>query len=243
MKKFLIALQFLTVLPVRIRSKVTDEDFRSVFAYFPLAGACIGLVLAVLAAALGVALPQLALAACVLAAYTIMTGALHLDGLADTCDGLFSGKPRDKILEIMRDSHIGTFGAVGVCTVLVLKFAFLASLPQVALWKMLILVPVFSRWTQGLVCSQCRYARSDGKANLFFQYATTKDAVIGGVFSLALFTILLGAHGLVVCFVALLPVVGFILSVDKTLGGMTGDTVGATSEIAEVSLLFFSLVL
>ncbi|MBF0571046.1 MAG: adenosylcobinamide-GDP ribazoletransferase [Candidatus Omnitrophica bacterium] len=242
MKKLLLALQFLTILPIRTNVRFKEEDFKSVCAFFPLAGACIGLILAPLTFVME-PLPHLAMVASVLAVYIVMTGALHLDGLADTCDGFFSGKSKEQILEIMKDSRIGTFGAVGVCMALILKFAFIASFPKELLWKMFILVPVFSRWVQAMVCSHCMYARSDGKAKLFFKYANVKDTAMGAASSLLFIFILFGLKGIFVFLAALFPVALLIKFLEKKIDGMTGDTVGAVSEIAELSILFYGLIL
>ncbi|MBF0619298.1 MAG: adenosylcobinamide-GDP ribazoletransferase [Candidatus Omnitrophica bacterium] len=240
MKKFWIALQFLTVLPVRMKEPFKEEDFKGLLSLFPAVGACIGVVPALVAACCTF-LPHLALVALALAILTVITGALHIDGLADTCDGLFSGQPKDRMLEIMRDSRIGTFGAVGVCLLLLLKFAFLAGLPQDLLWKIFILMPVFARWIQSVACASCAYARTGGKAELFFKHAGIRDVVVGGVFSLALFQVFLGIPGIVLFGAAMLPAMLFIRFADRKLQGMTGDTVGAASEIAELSVLFFSV--
>ncbi|MBF0387062.1 MAG: adenosylcobinamide-GDP ribazoletransferase [Candidatus Omnitrophica bacterium] len=241
MKKFWMALQFLTILPVKVPGSFAGKDLNFLLAWFPVAGAVMGLLPAVIVVAGGV-LPQMALVAVALTAYTVLTGALHIDGFADTCDGIFSGRTKEQMLEIMRDSRIGTYGAAGVGLLLLLKFAFLLGLPQMMLWKMFILIPMFARWIQSLACAGTRYARTTGKAALFFQYATVWDVVLGGIFCLAVIFALLGMKGLCVFGAALLPAVLFIRFIEQKLGGMTGDTVGAASEIAELSGLFFGLV-
>lgn len=241
MRQLLIALQFLTILPVRIKELIRGEDYRGVLAYFPLAGMVLGGIMAVPALLLGF-LPSLALAAALVAAGTLITGGLHLDGLADSCDGIFSGGSRDRILEIMRDSRIGTFGAVGVAMVLILKVSFLAGFEHVVMVKMMVLALVFARWVQSFACAQFAYARTEGKANYFFQYASMKDAGVGGFFLMVMLIIFVGVKGVLIGISALVPVVLFLHCVNRRIQGMTGDTVGASSEIAEVSFLFFSLV-
>lgn len=242
MKTFLLAIQFLTILPVRLHSELKEEDFKSIFIFFPIVGGCIGALLAGLSLLLG-AIPHLAAAAVILSAYTILTGALHLDGLADSCDGIFGGKTKERRLEIMQDSHLGAFAAVAVSTVLVLKFAFLASVDPSQLWKVLILTPVFSRWAQGVACCGIKYARGDGKANFFFKSVNPKDVLIGGILSLMIFVFLLGIKGLILYFSALIPICLLIKFIEKQIGGMTGDTIGAVNEIAEISLIFIYLII
>jgi len=242
MKTFLLALQFLTIIPLRLKSEIKAEDYRSIFLYFPLIGAVIGFLLCLLAWLLR-GLPHLAVAALVLAFYTVITGALHVDGFADSCDGLLAGKTKQRRLEIMQDSHIGAYAAVGVSLLLILKFAFLASLTEMAFLKILFLMPMFSRWVQGLVCATSKYARAEGKSNFFFQAASQRDVWLGAVFCLILFFLLMRLKGLILFSMAVLPVGLWAKFVHGKIDGMTGDTIGAASEIAELGILFFSLIL
>jgi len=241
MKQFLLSLQFLTILPVKIKGQVLEEDYKGIFSYFPLVGACIGLLLALVSLILG-CIPYVAMVACILCLSIVVTGALHIDGFADTCDGFFSGKPKDKILEIMQDSRIGTMGCVGICTILILKLTFLISLPHAYFCKVLILSLTYSRWAQGLACCLCKYARTSGKSNYFFKYVNTKDIVIGAIAALIIFLILAGLKGFCIFSLGLIPVLIFIKFSQSKIGGMTGDTLGATNEIAELSILFLGLI-
>ncbi len=242
MRQFLIAIQFLTTLPVRIQGTWDEKDFKGILAYFPLVGACLGLVLALTAQVLAF-MPPLAMVACVLACYVILTGALHIDGLADTCDGILSGRPKEKILEIMQDSRIGAMGSTAIGILLILKFAFVASLLQEGLWAMLIVMPVVGRWAQVLACCLSGYARADGKALYFFKYAHRNDIISGTLFSLGVTVLLLGIKGLFLFMLTVIPVIAFIKFVESKINGMTGDTVGATSEIAELAALFIGLII
>ncbi|MHC4593839.1 MAG: adenosylcobinamide-GDP ribazoletransferase, partial [Planctomycetota bacterium] len=139
MKQFLIALQFLTILPINIRSEVNEKDFGNSLLYFPVVGILIGLVLCT-AAFLFSVLPNLVVGVIILIISIVITGAIHLDGFADTCDGFYGSKPKDKILEIMRDSRVGTMGVVGVVCLLLLKFTLIVSIPREMLWKVLIMM-------------------------------------------------------------------------------------------------------
>ncbi len=242
MKKFLLAIQFLTVFPVHIKTQVREEDYKGIFSYFPLVGACLGLLLAFFAFALGF-MPHAAMVACIITLYIVMTGALHIDGFADTCDGFFSGKPKDRVLEIMHDSRIGTMGCVGLWVLLVLKFTFLIGLGHEFFWRLLIAVPVYSRWAQGVACHFSEYARGNGKSNYFFNNVTVNDIVFGGIFSIIIFLILVGLKGFLLFILGFIPVFLFMRFSQSRIGGMTGDTLGAANEIAEISILFFSLIL
>jgi adenosylcobinamide-GDP ribazoletransferase len=178
-----------------------------------------------------------------LTAWTAMTGGVHLDGFADTCDGLYGGRSREEALKIMCDSRIGTMGAAGVALLLIFKFAVLSSMQPECLWKTLIMAPLFARWSQGLACSISKYAREEGKAKYFIEHAKRSDVSIGALFTLAVSWLLFGGGGIVLFAVLAATISLFMQYVKGRIGGMTGDTIGATNEVAEAAALFFSLIL
>lgn len=240
-KKFRIALQFLTILPFRIKSEIKEENFGRSLLYFPIVGALIGILLALILFVFSF-LPYPVLSILVLIILVIITGGIHLDGFADTCDGFYGSRPKKKILEIMRDSHTGVMGVIGIVCLLLLKFSIFISIPFEVLWRALILMSIFSRWAQVLTCFLSKYVRKEGKAKYFIEYAGKKEVFIGTIFTLVSFLLLMEINGLILFFISLLPVFLFLNYVKRKIGGMTGDTIGATSEIAEVSLLFFLVV-
>lgn len=239
MKSFLLALQFLTIIPVKI-SGIKEEDFGKSLYYFPLIGTLIGLLLVLISLVFNF-LPSSVVAVLILIASTIVTGGIHLDGFADTCDGFYGNRPKEEILRIMRDSHIGAMGVIGIVCLLLLKFTILAGLPKEILWKSLIMMIVFARWAQSLACFVSNYARQDGKAKRFVEYSDQKGVIAGGLFTLALFLLLIGLKGLVLFVISLSLMLLFINYAKRKIGGMTGDTIGATSEIAEALILLISL--
>ncbi|MDL1966527.1 MAG: adenosylcobinamide-GDP ribazoletransferase, partial [Candidatus Desulfofervidus auxilii] len=134
-------------------------------------------------------------------------------------------------------------GAIGLVCILLLKLSLFLSIPKEILWRSLILMCLFSRWVQVLVCYISKYARKEGKAKYFIEYASRKEFLISSLFTLAAFLFLLKIEGIVLFFISLLPIWVFITYVKKKIDGVTGDTIGATSEIAEVSILFFIIFL
>jgi len=242
MKRFLIALQFLTTLPFNIKGKIEEKDFGGSLIYFPIVGILIGLFLAGIAY-ISVFLSTPVKSVLILAGWIIITGGIHLDGFADTCDGFYGNRPKEDILIIMRDSRIGTMGAAGVVMLLLFKFAILSSICSEDLWKVLIIAVVFARWSQVLVCATSKYARGVGKAKYFIEYAKKSDMFIGALFVLILNWFLMGTKGVILFAFSVATIFLFIQYVKRKIGGMTGDTIGATNEIAEVSALFFSLIL
>lgn len=240
MKRFLIALQFLTIFPVKIKAEIKDEDYGRSLLFFPLVGLIIGLALA--AIALSAFLPNLAKSAFILLTSIVITGGLHLDGFVDTCDGFLGAKPKEKILEIMRDSRIGAMGAIGLMGLLILKFGLIASISGEILWKVVIAMAVFSRWAQVLACGTCSYARESGKGKYFIDYADKRGVFIATFFTLALFFFLMQAEGVVLFFACAGTVYLFLGYIKKRIGGLTGDTIGAVNEFAEAAMLFLCVV-
>lgn len=242
MKDLLVALQFLTILPISITSKVKKESFGRALAWFPFVGALIGLALS-LSTFLFVILPQAAVAALIVAGSVIITGGIHLDGFADTCDGLYGFTSKERALEIMRDSRIGSMAAAGIVILLILRFSLFLSIPQEVIWKYLVLMAAFARWSQVLACFSSEYARGgEGKGRYFIEYAGLGKLIISGVFILALFILLLGVKGLALFIASLLPVFALIHYIKVKIKGMTGDTIGAINEVAEATVLLFGLI-
>lgn len=236
MKQFFIALQFLTILPIKIKARLKKEDYGKALLYFPIVGFIIGAALAAIPSIFGF-LPNLVLSAIILISSILITGGIHIDGFADTCDGLYGFNPKEKILEIMRDSRIGVMGVVGVMSLLLLKFALIANIPGNILWKSLIIMGVFSRFAQVLACALSGYARKEGKAKNFIGASGVNELLVATILTITMTLIVMKLGGLVLIALSLLPVLLFINYVKKKISGMTGDTIGATSEIAEIAVL------
>lgn len=231
MKPLLIAFQFLTIIPIKVQDPQEKDFGRSLF-YFPLTGCLIGVLLGGFAAALYF-LPPMTAAAILTAASVGLTGGIHLDGFADTWDGLYGGKNKDRSLEIMRDSRIGVMGAAGVFLLLLLKFSVFVSFPSHELWKILIVSAAFSRWAQSFACAFFKYARDEGKALHFIYHARRADIVLGLIFVSALSFYFWKFRGVLFIFISFLPVFFFMKWIERRIGGMTGDTIGAVNEVAE----------
>lgn len=241
-KRFLIALQFLTILPVKVKD-IRDDDYRDSLPYFPAAGLIIGLLL-VVAAKITSAMPNMFTAAAILTVSVLITGGLHLDGFADTCDAFYGVRTRKERLDIMRDSRIGAMGAMGITLLLLWKFVLIVSIAPAFLWRALIMTTTFSRWAQVLACAISKYAREEGKGGFFIGRATIRDTIAGGLFTLSLFLIFAGiTRGVIIYLTSTVFAALFTLYANKKIGGMTGDTVGAVSEIAEVLVLSSGLII
>lgn len=172
MTPFFIALQFLTRLKIVNQTEWSVEDFGKSVVAFPYVGLIIGLILALLYGILSPFIPLVPLMLILVIAEFSITGGLHADGLMDTSDGLFSGRERDRKLEIMKDSRIGSFGVVAFVFVTLLKWQLLTAIPTAEFIPMaLIMMPLMSRWSLVLSIRSYPYAREQGMGAAFANLA------------------------------------------------------------------------
>ena len=172
MTPFFIALQFLTRLKIVNQTEWSVEDFGKSVVAFPYVGLIIGLILALLYGILSPFIPLVPLMLILVIAEFLITGGLHADGLMDTSDGLFSGRERDRKLEIMKDSRIGSFGVVAFVFVTLLKWQLLTAIPTAEFIPMaLIMMPLMSRWSIVLSIRSYPYAREQGMGAAFANLA------------------------------------------------------------------------
>ncbi len=233
----LLALKFLTTLPIPLRGDPTKAMGRAV-AFYPLVGAVLGMLLAGADRLLGLAFPPLLRAALVLALWVGLTGALHLDGFLDCCDGLLASCAPERRLEILRDTHVGAFAVVGAVVLLLVKYAALASLSEP--WRLGALagVPVLSRWAMAYAVMRYPYARPSGLGGLAKQGAGWRELAVASVAALAVAMAAWGWLGLAAlpltwAFTALLA--RWIMA--RIPGGLTGDAYGAINELVEAAWL------
>lgn len=241
-RELVAAVRFLSVLPLPASTQLFDKNEtmpRLVIGceYFPLVGLLLALLLWLLVLAFTPLVPQLALAALLVVALVILTGGLHLDGLMDSCDGLFGGSTRERKLEIMRDSRVGSFGVLGGACVLLLKFALFASLRVHALPLALLVALPSARWAMVLALRVFPSARPTGLGAAFHQAVTTERLVITGIVALAIVLVAGQFIGLIVWMTvtAATLVLGFCIT--RSIGGLTGDSYGAIAEMMEVVAL------
>ena len=172
MTPFFIALQFLTRLKIVNQTEWSVEDFGKSVVAFPYVGLIIGLILAILYGVLSPFIPIMPLMLIIVVAEFLITGGLHADGLMDTSDGLFSGRERERKLEIMKDSRIGSFGVVAFVFVTLLKWQLLTAIPTAEFIPMaLIMMPLMSRWSLVLSIRSYPYAREQGMGAAFANLA------------------------------------------------------------------------
>jgi len=230
------AVRFLTVLPVPGQAATDERSIARSVAAFPLVGLLVG------GASAGVGWLALELfgaplhaIACVVAA-SVLTAGLHLDGVADTCDAVFSWRSRGRKLEIMRDSRIGTMGALGLIAMLLLKVGALVSLGE-AWWVGAVLAPVWGRWADIYGLFWFPAAREGGIGRTFREHVRRHDFVQATALALLLGgAVSFPAGSLAICVLA--PVTHLTARwLSRSLGGLTGDTYGFLCELGEVVTL------
>ena len=241
--RFWIAWQFLTIIPSPRRREYGAEDLGKAISFFPVVGLFLGLVLFGLDLLLGSFLPSILINVLLVIVLVILTGALHLDGFIDTCDGLSVKSSISDKLKVMSDSRVGGFGVVGGCCLILAKFASLVALPQQLRASALILMPILSRWGMVYAIFIFPLAKKEGMGWTVKQKASWQGMVVATVFSLIIALVLLkwwGAALLAALSLILLVVSKYLCS---RFGGLTGDTYGAINEFAEVVVLILMLLI
>jgi len=174
----------------------------------------------------------------------LLTRGLHLDGLADTLDGLAAGGTKEKILEVMRDSRIGAFGVIGLILLIGAKYLALDQISTSSIYYSLILMAVVGRNAMVLVCYRSPYARfSEGLAKPFLENLRTREVLISSALTFGIAFLLIGVKGIAISFGIGLFSLGYRLFFLKKLGGVTGDILGAANELAELLCLLLLVIL
>jgi len=238
---------FLTVFPVarnRDDKEFKAEELARSMAFFPAVGLVLGLALVVIDWVLGGLIPRPVLDCLLLLGLIIITGALHLDGIADLIDGLAGGRDRADILRIMKDSRVGAIGAVGLVMILLLKYLSLFNLPLEIKSAALLLMPAAGRWMQVVMAVNCPYIRSEGgTGGAFVDNVGERELLIASGTLVLATLILCGAKGVVFCFLVAGCAWVLMAYFRRRLGGVTGDVLGAATEITEVFALIALLAL
>ena len=250
LSELVLALQFLTRLPLPLQPEFTTAAAARSVTWYPLAGLAVGALLTLAAWLASALLPTLPAAVLVLIAWAALTGGLHLDGWMDTADGVLSHRSRERMLEIMRDSRVGAMGVIAGVLLLLFKLSLLASLlePRFAgdalIW--LGVIPLWSRWWMSVAVIGWPRARADGgMAGLLVEVKRwqllplTLLALLGSVCWLAAWMPLVPALLVSLAALAVAAVTGAAGAwwLTRKLGGLTGDTYGALNEGVEALLL------
>ncbi|HNR87002.1 MAG TPA: adenosylcobinamide-GDP ribazoletransferase [Spirochaetota bacterium] len=240
----LVAVQFLTKLPVPRLGAPTARDLGRSMAYYPIVGFAIGALLCLLDRALSMALSPLLTSVLIVTAWAAITGALHLEGFADTADGIAAGGDRARTLAVMKDPNTGAKGAAALTFLILIKIAVLSELtPDARSWALLI-APVLSRWAMTATAVICPYARPEGGLGKgFVEEAGVVELVIACASAIAIGGALLGWRFALPASAAIASTALYAIFMKKKIGGITGDTLGALNELVETIALASFLAL
>jgi len=227
-KGFIILLQFMTRIPIPLKVEYDEEKLGKSIKYFPLVGLIIGFFLFAVNFLAGKVIENRQITAVVvIIAEILITGLIHIDGLADTADGLFSY------------ARIGTNGTVALILYFLAKTVFLSGVKP----EYILLYPIISRMSTSINAGLGEYARKKGMSNEIIEKNDKKDAVISILITAVLSFVILGLKGLIVLALAILFILFFMENVKRKIDGITGDTMGASLEITAIIVLFAGIIL
>lgn len=240
-KGFLILLSFFTRIPIGEFVEYDEEKFVKGLKIYCLVGLAIGAFLS-LAYFIGDFLQIFYIKGLIITIfYIIITGGIHLDGVADTSDGLFSGRTGDKVFEIMSDSRIGAFGVISLILVIISQVMLFSHMD----FYTLILVPIVGRTSVIIACEDTNYAKKTaGMGTLFVESIGVNELV----FNIMITSVICGfapnyimqIMSTIITFICVIIIGKWI---KRKISGMTGDTCGFIAEISQIIFMFISLIL
>ena len=239
----LLAMTFLTRLPLPCPAQVSPSDLRTSMGWYPLVGLGLGAVgWGIYLSACWLLPGQLPAAVLTIVFLEWCTGALHLDGLMDTADGVGSGRSRERMLEIMKDSRVGVMGVFAGIALMLLKVSLLAALPPTQAWLPIFVGAMAARALPSLNVALFRYARDTGTGSAF-AHGRAGRVWLWALLFVAIVAVLLGYWpGLLLAGVAILTTIGVQWGIARKLGGLTGDVYGFGIEMAETVSLFMGCI-
>lgn len=241
---FLLMIQFLTRIPVNISLPCGKDNFRRASIFFPVIGLIVGGIQWGIYTLFIKVLPINVVVVMILVVGIIITGAIHVDGLGDTCDGFFAFKGNDKIIEIMKDSRIGTYACIAIVMDLLLRYTLLSFVaPKLSV--AIIAAPMISRYSTLLLGFKGKTAKSTGTGNFFVGNVGIIQFIIALVITAGVLALIMTPTYIgILLIAALASAFLFNMFCEKIIGGQTGDTLGANNELVEIlTLILISIIL
>lgn len=235
--RLILMIQFFTRIPIPIKTKFTNEDFGKGLIFAPVVGLIIGGILFGSYKLLILFFPIPLVVVFNVFIYIAITGGLHLDGLADTFDGIFSGRSKDRILEIMKDSRIGTFGVLALIAIIISDIVLISYINTNAIPYVFLLMPVAGRIGSFISAGISKYAKEDGLGKSFIDFCGNKELIIGIVISFIIFYIFLGLKGVNIVFLTHITALILTYFFTRKINGATGDILGAICELNQFAFL------
>ena len=236
MKSLILMIQFLTRIPLPFEIEAENADFEKGVVYFPVVGMLIGIFLFGVTQLLYGHVDTLTLSVLLVFFQVLLTGGLHLDGLADSFDGLFSYRDRERMLEIMKDSRIGSNGVLVLIFALLFKTVLINQILLNGLFTALLIMPVVSRGMTVFISKIAKYARTNGMGNFFIGKVSGVQLTVSFLF-MGIWIFIFSPNALWMLMPAVASSWFFVKFCHGKIGGMTGDTLGANTEIQELLVL------
>lgn len=238
---FLTLISFFTRIPVGRKIEFNEENFIKALNLYTLMGVVIGFLLAVIYFTFNNIYISFIRGLILTIIYIVITGGIHLDGAADTSDGIFSGRTGDRIFEIMSDSHIGTFGVITLILIIFSQFVLFSYLSI----DFVFMMPVVGRASTITACWNKKYAKkSKGMGTAFIENINNEVLVVN---LLILFIFSMFSYYRITMFTACFAAicVSYFIStlIEDKIGGMTGDTCGFITEISQIIFMILALFL
>ncbi len=244
MNRFLIMLQFFTTIPVPCKLEFTQEEFGKGIIYIPFIGTIIGAFLLALYYLSSLLSSDTVSAVFTVIGGVIITGGLHLDGLADTFDGIFSYRPKEKMLEIMKDPRLGTFGGMALFFLLLLKILFILSISKIVVGKAIFVMPLFGRLGMIWCAGTSEYAREkSGMGSGTIDFTGFREILLCTGITVLIAFFAIGPSMIFPLATTIIFTLVFTKFIYSKIGGTTGDILGACTEISEIVLLFTVLIM
>lgn len=252
MKGILLLFRFMTRLPIGFEPKFDSDELGKSMKFFPIIGMIIGLILfGAFWLLYTVVYSPMVMAVLLVIIEVVLTGELHLDGLADTFDGIFSYRSKQKMLDIMKDSRLGTNGGLVLILYFMLKVVLLVEISEFAGLNMgilLLIVPVIARLNSVVNCASAPYARSTGMGKTFVDHTNVGEVVIATILTAAFVggaAYLFGLPYTILIVIPIIMLLGFFYAklMTRKIGGITGDTLGAVVELSEIIAMFVIYIL
>lgn len=234
LKPLFSAIGFLTVAPVPMKWMEGEGVMERSVRWFIVVGLLLGGFVSAASVAIFAIFPILPAAVMTTALMLAVSGALHMDGLADTADGFFSSRPRERILEIMKDSRTGAMGVVAIVVVFIFKVSLIISLPAYVRTGFIFLMPVAGRFAPVMIMATMKNVREGGLGTVFSKNANAASALIAFAALAVSGWFCCGKTGAAVAVGVVLFLIVYSWWCRKKIGGYTGDTLGAAVELCEL---------
>ncbi len=238
-RSFVLVITFLTRIPIPVTFDFTQDEFNKGYVFYPLVGLIVGVIISSITF---VSLPRSIMALFIILLYVYVVGGIHIDGIGDVFDGIFSARKREKMLEIMQDSRIGAFGTIGIVLYFLSLYVGLYELIDLEKYRYIVLfMPVMAKFSVIIISGLNKYARREGTANII-NLLNFKHSLVAFIIMLGL-SYLIGINVLLAVFVSEVITLLVVARISKILGGITGDVIGFANELASVTFILSYVVI